>query len=47
MDTLLIIILALTTVAVPALTETAAAFHILDACSLTAGYSSTEPSQMS
>jgi hypothetical protein len=47
MDTLLIIILALTTVAIPALTETAAAFHIFDACSLTAGYSNMEPSQMS
>jgi hypothetical protein len=31
MDTLLIILLALTTVAIPALTETAAAFHIFDA----------------
>jgi hypothetical protein len=31
MDTLLIILLALTTVAIPALTETAAASHIFDA----------------
>jgi hypothetical protein len=31
MDTLLIILLALTTVAIPALTETAAAAHIFDA----------------
>jgi hypothetical protein len=31
MDTLLIILLALTTVAIPALTETAAALHIFDA----------------
>ncbi len=30
MDTLLIILLALTTVAIPALTETAAATHIFD-----------------
>jgi hypothetical protein len=31
MDTLLIILLAVTTVAIPALTETAAAAHIFDA----------------
>ena len=31
MDTLLIILLALTTLAIPALTETAAATHIFDA----------------
>jgi hypothetical protein len=31
MDTLLIILLALTTVAIPALTETAVAFHFFDA----------------
>ena len=31
MDTLLIVLLALTTVAIPALTETAAAAHIFDA----------------
>jgi hypothetical protein len=31
MDTLLIILLALTTVAIPVLTETAAAAHIFDA----------------